>query len=236
MFCASSHTHSFTPTFQTHPANTTMSSRKRKPCPGCREGSYEIGSRSFTFHFRHHCHKRFLKEDVPNQTKRPRLTHDIHSNPTVQRNPLMASDTLTSSFSENPFDLEGSPPDPPEQATVPLRTEPNLDIAAENPEPHTSNHLPVICIQHDAANLSDKKRNAQGITHGSMHFQIQLADIMQKNGCPMKMHDEVINLVNNGLTTGSLRADAPPLLSWKTCLKQVEQVFQSKGTLLYHIT
>ena len=48
-----------------------------------------------------------------------------------------------------------------------------------------------------------------------MPFQIQLVDILKKHGCPMKIHDEIINLVNNGLTTVSLSAKNPPLLSSK---------------------
>ena len=152
-----------------------MSSGKRKPCPGCRQGSYDLASRAFTLHFRHHCHKSFLAASVPTSAKQSRLTYDTHSNPTVPCNPLMTSDTLTSSsFAENPFESEDSPPNPPEQESETVSSEPNLG------DTRTSPRRPEINIQHDAANLRDKKRKAHCITNGSMHFQIQLVDILQK--------------------------------------------------------
>ena len=46
------------------------------------------------------------------------------------------------------------------------------------------------------------------------------------------MYDKVINLVNNGVTTGSLRADAPLLLSRENILKQVESVFNMMLSLI----
>ena len=143
-----------------------MSSGKRKPCPGCRQGSYDLASRAFTLHFRHHCHKSFLPASVPTSAKRPRLTYDTHSNPTVPRNPLMASDTLTSSsFAENPFESEDSPPNPPEQESATVPSEPNLS------DTRTSPRCLGINTQHDAANLCDKKgKQTHCITHGSMHF------------------------------------------------------------------
>ena len=129
-----------------------MSSGKRKPCPGCRQGSYDLANRAFTLHFRDHCHKSFLPTFVPTSAKRPRLTYDTHSNPTVLRNPLMASDTLTSSsFSTNPVESEDSPPNPPQQESATVSSKPNLG------DTRTSPHRPGINTQHDAANLRDKK-------------------------------------------------------------------------------
>ena len=43
----------------------------------------------------------------------------------------------------------------------------------------------------------------------------------------MKMHNIFINLVNTGLTTGSLRADNHPFLYRKNVLNQVEHVYQT---------
>ena len=187
-----------------------MSSRK-KPCPGCRQGSSDLTSGRFKHHFSRYCTKSFLKEPAPARSaKRSHITYDSHSNPAVPRNPLMASDTLTSSsVSENPFKSEGSPHNPPEEASAPVLSE----LTSDNEVRHISPCRLGINTQHDVADLRDKKRKAQGITHGSMHFQVQLLGILQKHGCSMKMHDKIIDLVNTGLTTGSLRANNPPLLS-----------------------
>ena len=65
----------------------------------------------------------FPKRDRPGQcqTKRSCLTCNNHSNSTVSRNSLMASNTLNSSlFSKNPFESVRSPPHPPKQASAPV--------------------------------------------------------------------------------------------------------------------
>ena len=67
-----------------------------------------------------------------------------------------------------------------------------------------------------------------------MHFQIQLVDILQRHGCPMKMQDEVIDLINAGLRTGSLRSDNPHLHSRKKFLNQVEQIYETLGLKPQH--
>ena len=155
---------------------------------------------------------------------RSHVTYGRHSNPSVPRNPLMASDTLTSStVSENPFESEGSPPDPRKESPAPAPTEQSHG----NQALHTSPIRPSIDTQHDELKLRDKKLKAQCTRHGSLPFQIQLMDIMQKHGCPMTLHYEVINLVNNGLLTGNLSTDNPPLLSRKPFLRQVERTFHT---------
>ena len=170
----------------------------------------------FQHHFRRYCTKNnFLKEKEPapaTSAKKSRITYGSHSNPTVPRNPLMASDTLTSStVSKNSFESEGSPPDPPEEAPAPALSEQTPGNEALHPSPRR----PGIDTQHDAANLRDKKRKAQCTSHGSMPFQIQLMDILQKHECPMKMHDKIIDLVNNGLWSDNWvfkgRQTTPPL-------------------------
>ena len=80
---------------------------------------------------------------------------------------------------------------------------------------NTSPLRPGIDTQHDSAKLRDKKRKAQCPSLGSIPFQIQIVEMLQKNGCPMKMHDEIIDLINNSLITGSLHAANPPLFSQK---------------------
>ena len=114
----------------------------------------------------------------------------------------MASDTLTSfTVTEDLFE-EAPAPEPFEQTP-------------DDEGLHTSPRRPGIDTQHDSANLRDKKRKAQCPSHGSIPFQIQLVEMLQKNGCAMKMHDDIIDLINNGLITGSLNAANPPLLSRK---------------------
>ena len=92
-----------------------MSSRKRpkRPCPGCHEVSWDLSSNQFSWHFRHNYNKRFLEDVAPASANRSHVTYDSHSNTSVPRNLLLASDTLTSSmFAENPFESERSPADP----------------------------------------------------------------------------------------------------------------------------
>ena len=50
----------------------------------------------------------------------------------------------------------------------------------------------------------------------------------------MKMHDEVIDLVNNALTKGCLHVNNPPLLNRQIFLTQVESVFQTKNLKPQH--
>ena len=147
----------------------------RMPCPGCGQVSYDLDSRAFTLHIRHHCRKKLLTASVPTSAKRPHLTYDHHRNPVVPRNPLMANDTLTSSsFTENPFEQDDCPPNPPKQESAIVTPRPNLADTSK-----TLSH-PVTNTHHDASNPRDKTRKAQCITHGSMHFQIQLVDTLQK--------------------------------------------------------
>ena len=87
---------------------------RKNPCLGCRQGSWDLTSRRFQLHFRRYCTKSFLKQPaLATRAKRSHITFDNHSNPTVPRNTLMTSDTLTShAVSENTFESGGSPPDP----------------------------------------------------------------------------------------------------------------------------
>ena len=131
-----------------------------------------------------------LMEGIPTASaNRLHVAYDSHINPSAPRNPLMVSDTLTSStVSENPFESEGSPPDPHKESPAPAPSEQNPG----NKALHTYPICPFIDTQHDATKLRDKKRKEQCATHGSVPFQIQLVDIMQKHRCPMTLDDEVI--------------------------------------------
>ena len=123
-----------------------MSSGKN-PCPGCRKGRWDLTSNGFRMHFRRYCTKSFLKHPaLATGAKRSHITFDNHSHPTVPRNALMASDTLTShAVFENAFESEGSPPD----TALPQET--------GDEGLHTSPHRPGIDTRHDAANRRDKK-------------------------------------------------------------------------------
>ena len=81
---------------RTGEADTIMTSRK-KTCPGCRQGSWDLTSGRFKHHFSRYCTKSFLKEPaLARSANRSHITYDSHSNPTVPHNPLVASNTLTS--------------------------------------------------------------------------------------------------------------------------------------------
>ena len=131
-----------------------MSSRNY-PCPGCLQGSWDLTSGSFKHHFSRYCTKSFLKRPaLATSAKRSHITYDSHSNPTVPRNALMASDTLTSfTVSENTFEFEDSPPDRPHETSAPAP----FELTSGDEGIHTSPHRPGIDTRHDAANLRDKK-------------------------------------------------------------------------------
>ena len=197
-------------------ADTIMTSRK-KPCPGCRQGSWDLNSRSFKHHFGRYCTKTFLKESAPamTSTNRSHITYDSHSNPTVPRNALMAGDTLTSFTVTD--DLFPDVPSP----------EPFEETPDDEGVHHSSPRRPAIDTQHDSAKQRDKKRKAQCPSSGSIPFQIELVEMLQKNGCSMKMHDDLINLINSGLTNGNLKDVNPPLLSRQKFVSQVERAFET---------
>ena len=58
-------------------------------------------------------------------------------------------------------------------------------------------------------------------------FQASLLDTLQRNGASLKCHDDIIDIINDGLRRGTLRTKHSPLKSGKSFISLTEKVFET---------
>ena len=62
------------------------------------------------------------------------------------------------------------------------------------------------------------------IKSGGYLFQIELMDILQRHKTDLKMHDEIVVLLDDYLRNGKSNADRPGLCSRKAFISKVENI------------
>ena len=70
---------------------------------------------------------------------------------------------------------------------------------------------------------------------GNVAFQIDLIDIMQKHRCDLKMHDEIVDLVNKYVQNGMIHEDMPELIKRKGFINSMEDQFETEDLKPEHI-
>ena len=225
------------------------------PCPGCGEGSYILTSRSFTCHFRNHCTKYLLKSgaDVANSTYQARvessspagdqstsesdennnnnensyqppiikLEVDDLGNPIYVRDLLQSRDSLPSQrhdFADendnDPFQFNNN-----NEERWELQNQSSDERSHEN-----TNDIPGIDSTRKIPFCNDIS-----INNGGYSFQIELMDILQRHKTDLKMHDEIVSLLDEYLRNGKLNADQPGLLTRKKFIAKVQKDFDTTG-------
>jgi len=66
-------------------------------------------------------------------------------------------------------------------------------------------------------------------------FQSALLDTLQRNGASLKTHDDIIDIINDGLRRGTLSANHPPLKSRKSFITLIEKVFETTPMKPKHV-
>jgi hypothetical protein len=72
------------------------------------------------------------------------------------------------------------------------------------------------------------------VNSGGYSFQIELVDILQRHKTDLKMHDEIVSLLDDYLRNGKLNADQPGLRTRKNFIAKVQKYFNTKGLKLKH--
>ena len=70
---------------------------------------------------------------------------------------------------------------------------------------------------------------------GAYCFQIELTDILQLHKADLKMHDEIVHLINKYVSSGKIDPENTGLCSRKSFLAKVERDFSTKGLKPKHI-
>ena len=70
---------------------------------------------------------------------------------------------------------------------------------------------------------------------GDYSFQISLMDLLQHHKSDLKLHNEIINLLNKSLRKGKINTKHPDLMSRKKIIKKVENDFHTTNLKPQHV-
>ena len=225
------------------------------PCPGCGEGSYNLSGRSFTGHFNQYCTKFLLKSgsdvdtsayqsNIESQSltgdQSPSESGDNNNNnessyqpPIIKLevddlgNPIYVRDLLQSrdSLPSQRHDLSD------ENDNIPFQFNDNNEERWELQNSRSDERSDETANDSSVNNSTRKIPFSKdvSITNGGYSFQIELMDILQRHKTDLKMHDEIVSLLDDYLKNGKLNADQPGLLTRKKFIAKVQKDFDTTG-------
>ena len=192
---------------------------KYTPCPGCGKGSFIPRSKSFWTHFHKWCPQNLLND--------------------LGVNASSPSTSFTSSPPRLAFGLDNYGKPARQQCLVQTRQQLNFKHSSaetfshsdpithpETPQSHNS-------IDRNPNYQSNDGRDVQ--IEGSYKFQIKLMDVLQQNNTNLCMHDKIIDLIRNHLSSNNLDPACLNLSSRKEFISTVERDFQTRGLKPKHI-
>ena len=66
-------------------------------------------------------------------------------------------------------------------------------------------------------------------------YHIRLLDILQRHGVSLKCHDDLIELTNEHMASGTFDTDTPPMKKRDAFIKQLEKSLDTSGMLPKHV-
>ena len=226
------------------------------PCPGCGEGSYILSSRSFTCHFSNHCPKFLMKSggeiatstyqsDVESQRPSGDQSPDefeennnnnnesIYQPPIINMevddlgNPIYVRDLLQSrdSLPSQQQDLANENDNDPFQFND--NEEERWELQNNSSDERSTESMNEISDDTGIRKIPFSKDVS--VNNGGYSFQIELMDILQRHKTDLKMHDEIVSLLDDYLRNGKLNADQPGLRTRKNFIAKVQKDFNTTG-------
>ena len=219
-----------------------------QPCPGCGLGSFVFGSRSLGTHFSRHCTKILLKPppatggaDLISNNPQKSIAKNNKQSPTDKTNPIiykfqvneLGNPIVRRNFLEARVGLSSQVNT---DTIEPFIFENNNEERWElnnNPPPII---LPIIDLNAPNQNTPHKSPFQKNVplTNGSFSFQIDLMDLLQRHKADLKLHDEIINLMDSYFRSGKLDSNDMNLLSRQRFIKKVEESFKTTGLKPIH--